>query len=148
MGGAVLGLLGAAALLTSACSMANVGSVRHSRETTRAFTDLQVNTDYRYWYLNQENSPYGVAGIDREYRIEGPMWHAVAPETPLFGKVVGLVRDFPAEGRFSSGFLILDPRGRTIGVWYSSLGAGVTVDPEAKVVSIATVWPWVAPRGP
>lgn len=145
---AVLGLMGAVALLICACTTANIGSVRNSRETTRAFAELKVNTDYRYWYLNQENAPYGVAGIDREYRIEGPMWQAVDPQTPVFRKVVELVRDFPTAGRFTSGFLILDPQGRTIGVWYSSLGAGVTVDPEARVVSIATVWPWMAPRGP
>ncbi len=105
---AVLGLMGAAALLICACTTANIGSVRNSRETTRAFAELQVNTDYRYWYLNQENAPYGVAGIDREYRIEGPMWQAVDPQTPVFRKVVELVRDFPTAGRFTSGFS--DPR--------------------------------------
>jgi hypothetical protein len=147
-GHTLLGLSAALALLASACTMAHIGSVRGSREAARAFEDLQGNPGYRYWYLNQENSPYGVAGIEREYRIEGFLWQAVDPGSPVFRKVVGLVRDFPAAGGLTSGFEIRDPQGRVIGVWYSSLSAGITVDPEAKVVSIATGWPWVGPRGP
>ena len=136
--------LGAA--LVAACSMANIGTLRTSTEVARQFQNSEPNSSYHYWYLNQENSPYGVIGLDREYRLEGgPLWNAVAADSATFKKVVGLVESFPVVGSYTAGFTIFDPAGRPIGVWYSSLNAGVTVDPATKTVSLSTRAPWRAP---
>jgi hypothetical protein len=135
-----------AAALAAACTLANIGSLRTSAEVTRQFEDLGINPNYRYWYLNQENNPYGVVGLDREYQLDGgPVWRALDPDSATFKKVVGLVRSFPVPTLVTQGYTILDPRGRSIGVWYSSLSAGITVDPAAKAVSVATSTPWIAP---
>jgi hypothetical protein len=127
----------------SGCTLADIGSLRTSAEVSRQFENLQVTPDYRYWYLNQENNPFAVIGLDREYGFsDGYLWRAVAPDSPTFKKVVGLVESFPAPGSFTTGYTILDPHGRAIGVWYSSTGAGITVDPATKTVSVATRPPW------
>jgi len=137
-------ILGAA--LAAACAMANIGSIRTSPEVARQFENLEINPNYRYWYLNQENNPYGVIGLDREYEFDGgPLWRAVAPDSPTFKKVVGLVQSFPVPSSRTTGYTIFDHQGRPIGVWYSSLSAGITVDPAAKAVSIATTSPWKSP---
>jgi hypothetical protein len=141
-----LGLLAVAAAWVSGCTLANIGNLQTSAEVTRQFESLGINPNYRYWYLNQENNPYAVIGLDREYGFsDGPLWRAVEPDSPTFKKVAGLVRSFPVPGSFTTGYSILDPQDRAIGVWYSSLGAGVTVDPATKVVSLATRSPWRAP---
>ena len=140
-------LLIIAAALAAACSMANIGSVRISAEVARQFENLEINPNYRYWYLNQENSPYGVVGLDREYQLDGgPIWRAVEPSSPTFRKVVGLVESFPVPNSVTIGYNIFDHQGRPIGVWYSSLSAGITVDPAAKAVSVATSTPWLSPE--
>ena len=140
-------LLIIAAALAAACSMANIGSVRISAEVARQLENLEINPNYRYWYLNQENNPYGVVGLDREYQLDGgPVWRALDPDSATFSKVVGLVQSFPVPSSMTTGYTILDHQGRPIGVWYSSLGAGVTVDPAAKAVSVATSTPWLAPK--
>ena len=127
------------AALAAACAMANIGSVRTSAEVARQFENLEINPNYRYWYLNQENNPFGVIGLDREYGFDGgPLWRAVAPDSPTFKKVVGLVQSFPVPSSRTTGYTIFDHQGRPIGVWYSSLSAGITVDPAVKAVSIAT----------
>jgi len=132
-------LLIIAAALAAACSMANIGSVRTSAEVARQFENLEINPNYRYWYLNQENNPFGVIGLDHEYGFDGgPLWKAVAPDSPTFKKVVGLVQSFPVPSSRTTGYTIFDHQGHPIGVWYSSLSAGITVDPAAKAVSIAT----------
>jgi hypothetical protein len=143
----VMGVLWAAALIALACCTAEIGRVRNSPEVARDFEDLRVNPNYRYWFLNQENAPYGVAGLERGYRIEGYLWRELDPNSPTFRKVVGLVADFPWVNSTTSGFSILDPQGRTIGVWYSSLQAGITVDPETQLVFITTATPWIGPKG-
>jgi hypothetical protein len=131
-------------MLFIACSATHIGRIRNSPEVTRQFENLQVDPDYRYWYLNQENNPFGVVGLDRDYRLNGgPMWQPVAPDSPIFEKVVGLVQDFPLPGSYASGFQITDPTGRVIGVWYSSLPAGIAVDSSTRLVSISTAMPWV-----
>jgi hypothetical protein len=138
-------LLGVIAVaLGAACSMANIGGIRESRAVTQQFEALEINPNHRYWYLNQENNPFGVVGLEREYLLDDdPMWSGVAADSPTFRKVVGLVQSFPLPNSYTSGFAITDPQGRQIGVWYSSLTAGITVDPQTKVVSISTMMPWV-----
>jgi hypothetical protein len=133
-----------AAVFAAACSLSNIGGIRESREAAEQLEKLTVKPNYRYWYLNLENNPFGVVGLEREYRLDDdPMWQPVAPDSAAFRKVVGLVQSFPLPNSYTSGFAITDPQGRQIGVWYSSLLAGITVDPQTQIVSISTVMPWI-----
>jgi hypothetical protein len=136
----------AVAALLGGCAVADFGTVRPSADITRQFQDLDINPNYRYWYLNQENNPFGVLGLDREYHFEGgPMWGALDPDSATFTKVVGLVKSFPAKGSSTTGFEIMDSQGRPIGVWFSSLTAGINVDFTKKTVSVSTPTPWLRP---
>jgi hypothetical protein len=133
-----------ALMLAAACSLTSIGGIRKSRDVTQQFEKFESQPNHRYWYLNQENSPYGIAGLDREYRLDaGPVWREIDPDSAAFRKVVGLVQSFPLPGSYTSGFAIMDAQGRQIGVWYSSLSAGITVDPHSKIVSISTALPWL-----
>jgi hypothetical protein len=134
------------ALLLAGCAGSNA-ALRNSREVGRAFEVFHAYPDYRYWYLNQENNPYAVVGLEKSYGIQDQMWTPVDPNSKTFEKVVGLVQSFPVPGGVTYGAYIIDPTGRTIGVWYSSMGAGIRVDPETKLVSIATGTPWTDDRG-
>jgi hypothetical protein len=137
----------AVAILTSACSTANLGWLRNSDDVGLAFETLRVSPDYRYWYLYLENSPYAVLGLTREYRIEDILWTEVTPGSETFQKVVGLVQNFPVPGSRTYGAYILDARGERIGVWYSSMSAGISVDPDTKRVFISTGTPWMGGDG-
>jgi hypothetical protein len=136
------------ALLTGACQFENVGAVRESAEVTQAFESLQLDSfpDFRYWYLNTENNPFGISGLKNGYWLEGDDWHECHPQSPVFEKVVGLIGAFPAQGNSARGYYILGHQKATIGVWYSSLSAGITVDPETRKVLIATSTPWLQER--
>ncbi len=141
-----MSILTVTAALISGCAVADFGTVRPSADITRQFQDLDINPNYRYWYLNQENNPFGVFGLDREYHFEGgPMWGVLDPDSAMFKKVVGLVKSFPAKGSSTTGFEIMDSQGRPIGVWFSSLTAGINVDFAQKTVSISTPTPWLRP---
>lgn len=140
-------VLSLVAALLAACTFANVGNVRLSPEVARQFESLQANPGYRYWYLNQENAPYGVIGLDREYEFRGgPVWREVEAGSAVFRKVVGLVESFPVQGSTTTGYTFSDHQGRPIGVWYSSLGLGITVDAAARTASPSTTSPWRNPR--
>jgi hypothetical protein len=131
------------AILTSACSTASLGWLRNSDEVGLAFEALKVSPDYRYWYLYLENSPYAVLGLNRKYRIEDILWTEVTPGSETFQKVVGLVQNFPVPGSRTYGAYILDTTGQPIGVWYSSMSAGINVDPNTKQVFVSRATPWM-----
>lgn len=137
----------AVVILISACGIANIGRVRNSQEVEQAFETLKVSPDYRYWYLYLENSPYAVLGLNREYRIEDIQWTEVQPDSETFQKVVELVHRFPVPGSRTFGAYILDAEADQIGVWYSSMSAGITVNPTTKVVYVATGTPWMGNGG-
>ena len=137
----------AVVILISACSIAHLGWLRISPDVSRDFETLHVSPDYRYWYLYLENTPYAVLGLSREYRFEDIQWTEVEPGSEVFQKVVGLVQDFPVPGSRTYGAYIVNEKGDRIGVWYSSMGAGITIDPDAKLVFIATGTPWMSGDG-
>ncbi|RPJ72828.1 MAG: hypothetical protein EHM15_08320 [Desulfobacteraceae bacterium] len=132
-----------AVVASAGCATGHRGGLRHNREVGRAFETLHAFPDHRYWYYFLENSPYAVVGLRAPYRIEDQHWTAVDPDSKTFEKVVGLVQNFPVRGSFTTGAYLLDPQGQTIGVWFSSMNAGIRVDPETKIVSIATGMPWI-----
>lgn len=142
-----LAVAAALAILISACSIANLGWLRNSPDVGRDFETLHVSSDYRYWYLYLENTPYAVLGLNAEYRIEDISWTEVKPGSETFQKVVGLVQSFPVPGSRSFGAYILDVKGEPIGVWYSSMSAGISIDPDTKVVFITTGTPWMVGGG-
>jgi hypothetical protein len=144
---AIIGVLSLVAMLVAGCSGANRGGLRNSREVGWAFETFHVESNYRYWYYNQENNPYAVVGLQQPYRIEDINWKEVDPNSKTFEKVTGLVQSFPARGSFTYGAYILDPQAQQIGMWYSSLDAGIKVNPETQVVSINTAMPWVDDHG-
>jgi hypothetical protein len=137
----------ALAILVSACAIAHIGGIRLSPDVERTFEELQVVPHYRYWYLYLENSPYAVLGLNPEYRIKDIWWTEVQPGSETFRKVIELVRRFPVPGSRTFGAYILDADKQQIGVWYSSMSAGITVDPATKVVSVATGAPWMGNGG-
>lgn len=126
------------------CHYENAGSAKKSPETAQAFKTLHVFPNHRYYFLNQENDPYGVVGLESAYWINDPAWREVDPQSETFKKVVGLVKSFPVPGSYTEGYTLHDPQGMQIGVWYSSLGAGITVDPNTKRVSMTTATPWLS----
>lgn len=128
---------------TSGCQLESIGSIKQNPDITMAFESFRVPADYRYYFLNQENNPFGVVGLKKGYWIEGPDWRQVAPSSETFRKVVELVKSFPVPGGRTAGFSIHDPKGEPIGCWYSSLGAGVTVDSRIQRVMLTTRTPWL-----
>lgn len=132
-------------ILIYGCAATNHGSLSRSQDVTRDFETFQVFADHRYYYLNQENDPYAVAALQRNYHIADPMWREMDPNSETFKKVIGLVGAFPVFVNFRAyGSYILDNQMNRIGYWYSSLRAvSINVDNSYWKVSINTEKPWI-----
>jgi hypothetical protein len=130
-----------AAQLAHSFSFAEIGSLRLSTEVAKNFEEYRFDPGYRYYFLNLENNPFAVMGIRNDFAFHDIAWTEVNPNSEKFRKVIELVSHFPSIGR-TFGAYILDSQKRTIGVWYSSLVAGVIVDSGRKTVSIYTMPGW------
>jgi hypothetical protein len=124
-------------------SLASIGSLQISNALTQNLDAHHFNSEYHYYALMDAGNPYAIVGLEKGYRISGPYWKPVNPESPKFSSLVDLVQDFPVEGSSTYGAYILDSQNRKIGTWYSSLTAGVTVNNRTKTVSIAADHNWL-----
>lgn len=131
-------------LVLAGCATANTGGVRHSSDVKQAFETYHVKPDYRYYFYNQENNPFAVVGLQKDYFIEDPSWRPLDANSDKFKKVIDLVKDFPEGFTQAYGSYILDSQGGPVGMWYSTLAPpGIRVDPETRRVSINAAKPWL-----
>ena len=86
-------------------------------------------------------------GPGREYRFEDIQWTEGQLCLEVFQKVVELAQSFSVMGSRTYGAYILDSKGEQVGVWYSSMSAGITIDPDTKLVFITTGTPWMSGGG-
>jgi hypothetical protein len=139
---AVVSLIGLASGI--ACSGANYGSFKHSRDVKQAFETYHVYPEHRYYYLHLENNPFAAIALQKDYTIADRQWTEFDPHTDKLEKVVELVERFSSPYSYAYGSYLEDSSGNQIGYWYSGLRIrNLKVDNEAKTVSIYTDTPWL-----
>lgn len=148
LGVAVVFLL--AGLFVPGFSFASTGRLEINKALTQNFDTLSqtsgthhFNSGYHYYALMDADSPYAIVGLEKGYRVNGPYWKTVNPDSPRFSSLVNLVEDSPVEGSSAYGAYILDSQNRIIGTWYSSMTAGVAVNNRTKTVSITIHPNWL-----
>lgn len=133
-----------AVLLLAGCAAGNYGYLERSRDVTQAFEAFRVYSEYRYYYLNQENNPYGVLALQNKYSLVGYMWVEFDPHSDKLKKVVSLIKDFAYGYARPYGAYIYDHTGNQIGYWYSSLLLrSLKIDDQTQNVSVYTDMPWL-----
>jgi len=124
-------------------SLASIGGLQISKALTQDFDTHHFNSDYHYYALMDAGNPYAIVGLEKGYRISGPYWKPVNPDSPRFSSLVNLVEESPVEGSSTFGAYILDSQNRKIGTWYSSYMAGEVVNNRTKTVSITLHHDWL-----
>jgi hypothetical protein len=124
-------------------SLASVGGLEISKAATQDFDTHHFNSVYHYYALMDAGHPYAIVGLEKGYRIVGPYWKRVNPDSPRFSSLVNLVEESPVEGSSTYGAYILDAQNRKIGTWYSSYMAGEVVNNRTKTVSITIDHNWL-----
>ena len=95
------------------------------------FTSFQVVPEYNYFYNGPPIRPKAIIGIDKDLIVEGKFWNPVELTTEQLTRWVKEIETRPhggnsagVDGRFE-GFVILDPEGTRVGIWYSRYDWGV-----------------------
>jgi len=116
-------LLLLASILLTGC-FENYGRLKHNMNITRAFSNNQIEQNYKYYYYGRANMPYAVVGIDRDYQLSSRIWREVDHDSEKFKEMVFWVWDdyrYYRQRSFTKGADILDPNGKKVGIWYSGL---------------------------
>ncbi len=124
-------------------SPASVDSLQISKALTQDYDTHHFNSGYHYYALMDAGTPYAIVGLEKGYRISGPYWKRVNPDTPRFATLVDLVEESPVEGSSTYGAYVVDSQNRKIGTWYSSYMAGAAVNNRTKTVSITIHHDWL-----
>jgi hypothetical protein len=91
---------------------------------TRLFESYQIQQDYNYYYSGPDSHPNAILGLDKKYPLATTLWKPFeASSEKLKPLVAGMKEEVYQTNRFLHGFVILDTRGNTIGIWYSVLDA-------------------------
>ena len=123
-----------ASLMAAGVSFAETGSFRINKKVATDFEAYRFDPNYEYYFMNLENDPCAVLGLKKDYAVHDSLWKKIRPDSKEFKDVIGRVKRFPMAGSPAFGAYVLDSQGNTIGVYYSSAGAGVTVNKESKTV--------------
>jgi hypothetical protein len=121
-------------LLLTGC-LKNYGRFNLDRQVDHAFRTGAVQPKFQYYYAGRDTMPYAIIGIDRSYKVPSRYWVSFAPETEqlktMSGNMYNEVWDDPY------GAHILDPDGKVIGVWYSTvINRSVKVDQNSRTVEV------------
>ncbi len=119
-------------LSTIACtclSGKNYGKFVSNAEVTAAFNNAEINPDYNYYITGSDAFPRSILGLNKAYSFDSDLWKKIEfkPEElrHLTVRMKERAMDCCGEGQF--GFVILDDKGKQIGIWYSILVPGMSI---------------------
>lgn len=117
------------------CSQ-NYGQLLRSEKVDKIFKVYQILPDHNYHYAGPGGRPDAILGIHKDYTLETTQWTTLDPSADALKKAVDSI-NFHNNTRvrnYPYGFIVSDPEGRQIGIWYSIWGwTTVIMEPENRV---------------
>jgi len=98
------------------------GSMNPNDKIAHLFESYQIQPNYNYYYIGPDSHPNAILGLDKKYPLATTIWKPLeASSEKLKPLIVGMKEQVHQNSELLHGFVILDPRGKTIGIWYSVL---------------------------
>jgi hypothetical protein len=98
------------------------GKLHWDQQVTAAFQTQEVRKDFNYYYYGAGNQIYAIAGISSNYVLESKMWREARRDAEAFNTLISRAwnNDYYSP-HDPQGAYILNPEGKQVGIWYSSL---------------------------
>jgi hypothetical protein len=115
----VCGLI--AAIMLSGCA-GSYGRLNWDPQVTAAFQNYDTQQGFNYYYYGVGSRTFAIAGISADYNVKSRIWREVPQDSEAFKSLVSRAweNDFYLP-HYPQGAHILNPQGKRVGVWYSSL---------------------------
>lgn len=109
------------AALVSGC-LENYGRLKWDPQVATQFQAYEAQEGYNYYYYGVGNRTFAIAGVSNDYVMKSKMWREVEPDTEEFKDLISRAWENSYYMPYSPrGAHILDPEGKRVGNWYSSL---------------------------
>jgi hypothetical protein len=122
----------------TASLLKNWGKIEPSTDVTNDFEKFQINADLNYYISGSDEYPTSILGLNKVYTLDTDLWKKIEMTPEIFSHVVTnmQMRLFSCCGQKQVGFVILDDKGKKIGIWYSMLVGtiGVKMKKDNKVI--------------
>jgi len=100
------------------------GRFSPDRETTQAFENYQINPEMNYYVSGSDVYPNALMGLDKHYVLDSSLWKGVNMTPEMMKEIVSNMKQKVSTiYQTLFGFVLLDPQGKPIGVWYSIMSA-------------------------
>jgi len=104
------------------------GQILPSGDVTAAFARHEFSPDLNYYYSGSDIYPNAILGLKKTLTLEAGLWKSIDPEPEVMKSFISFMQSRAlVNNDFLHGFVILDPEGRPIGIWYSILVARTAV---------------------
>lgn len=113
-------LLAVTGFMLIGCKTANYGTYRVNPEVDKLFVSGQVLADHKYYYSGSNARPDAVMGIQKNYTLDEEFWSKaddVQKNLKYWAEQIN-------KNLKASGYYILAPDGKKIGIFYSSWSTG------------------------
>ena len=109
------------AALASGC-LENYGRLNWDPQVTTQYQAYEARKDFNYYYYGVGNRTFAMAGISNNLVMESRMWREAQPDTQEFKDLISRSwENSYYKPYYPRGAHILDPEGKRVGNWYSSL---------------------------
>lgn len=102
------------------CKTANYGRFKSSLEVEKIFKSGQVLSGHQYYYSGSNTNPDAVMGIHQNYALDDEFWNKagdIQKELKSWVEQINI-------NLMASGYYIMTPDGKKIGVYYSPWSTG------------------------
>ncbi|PKN76701.1 MAG: hypothetical protein CVU52_03635 [Deltaproteobacteria bacterium HGW-Deltaproteobacteria-10] len=137
----IIGIISCAALISCAAGNTaltkNWGKIVPDNEAKKYFETYQVSSEFNYYISGSDVYPNAILGLNKAYILDTTLWKKIEPtETILQVMVTDMQARVISSGHSQFGFVVLDNRGKQIGIWYSILfaTAPVQIKEDMKVI--------------
>ncbi|MFC1798345.1 hypothetical protein ACFLZL_00870 [Thermodesulfobacteriota bacterium] len=115
------------------CKTANYGKFKISTEVDKIFKSGQVLSDHNYYFTGSNVRPTAVMGINKNYTLDDKFWDKAND----IQKNLKFWVEWINSKLEASGYYILAPDGKQIGIYYSNRDTGFVRIGENNQVIIA-----------
>ncbi len=135
---AVAGVLLLISISLCACSTSNYGKIESRTSVTNSFQSNEILPNHKYYFAGVRSQPTVIVGINQNYELMDRMWTQIDPESNDFSVIIDRVLIRQSDFRFQAwGFVILDPEGNEVGVWYSTYRtAAVRINENGQITKL------------
>jgi hypothetical protein len=114
------------------------GSITPDQAVEKNFEAFILDPGMNYYYSGPDIYPNALIGLKKAYVLDNDFWKPVEPNPKTFRHMIENMKyKAQSHGTAEHGFVMKDPQGNPIGVWYSILSIKtmvVKMGPDNKVM--------------